>query len=74
MTENTTYIIRGGLPGRERLRILSRVMRPTTLALLQRAGVRSGMTCLDVGCGNGDVTFDMARIVGSIGRAGRNRY
>jgi ubiquinone/menaquinone biosynthesis C-methylase UbiE len=32
------------------------------------------MTCLDVGCGNGDVTFDMARIVGSIGRAGRNRY
>ena len=68
MTENT-YIIRGGLPGRERLRILSRVMRPTTLALLQRAGIRSGMTCLDVGCGSGDMTFDMARIAGATGRA-----
>jgi ubiquinone/menaquinone biosynthesis C-methylase UbiE len=69
VTENTTYIIRGGLPGRERLRILSRVMRPTTFALLQRVGIRSGMACLDVGCGSGDVTFDMARIGGATGRA-----
>jgi ubiquinone/menaquinone biosynthesis C-methylase UbiE len=44
-------------------------MRPTTLALLQRVGIRSGMACLDVGCGSGDVTFDMARIVGATGRA-----
>jgi ubiquinone/menaquinone biosynthesis C-methylase UbiE len=69
MTKSTTYIIRGGLPGRERLRILSRIMRPTTLALLQRAGIGLEMTCLDVGCGSGDVTLDMARIVGAAGRA-----
>jgi ubiquinone/menaquinone biosynthesis C-methylase UbiE len=68
MAQDTSYIIRGGIPGRERLRILSRVMQPTTLALLQRAGVRSGMVCLDVGCGSGDLSFDMAHIVGAGGK------
>jgi SAM-dependent methyltransferase len=62
------YPIRGGLPGRERLRILSRVMRPSTNALLTRAGLRRGMTCLDAGCGGGDVAFDMARTVGVRGK------
>jgi ubiquinone/menaquinone biosynthesis C-methylase UbiE len=62
------YIIRGGVEGRERLRILSRVMQDTTLDLLKRAGLKSGMSCLEVACGGGDVAFDMARIVGSSGR------
>ena len=62
------YIIRGGIEGRERLRILSRVMRPTTLALFEAVGVRPGMTCLDVGCGGGDVSVDLARLVGPAGR------
>jgi ubiquinone/menaquinone biosynthesis C-methylase UbiE len=61
------YLIRGGLQGRERLRVLGRVMRPTTLQLLDRAGVAAGMRCLDVGCGGGDVTFDLASIVGLTG-------
>jgi SAM-dependent methyltransferase len=63
----THYIIRGGLEGRERLRLLARVMRPTTLGLLDRIGLRPGMRCLDVGCGGGDVTFELARIVGPEG-------
>lgn len=62
------YIIRGGLEGRERLRALARVMQPTTHGLLQRAGIRSGMACLEIGCGGGDVAFDMARMVGPEGR------
>lgn len=62
------YIIRGGIEGRERLRILSRVMQPSTLALLQRAGVQRGMSCLEVGCGGGDLACDMARLVGPEGR------
>jgi ubiquinone/menaquinone biosynthesis C-methylase UbiE len=65
--EKSRYIIRGGIEGRERLRIISRVMRPTTLALLERAGLRLGLTCLEVACGGGDVAFDMARIVGAGG-------
>ena len=63
------YVIRGGLEGRERLRILSRVMRPTTRNLLERVGLRAEMACLDVGCGGGDATCEMARIVGPRGRA-----
>lgn len=63
------YLIRGGIEGRERLRVLGRVMRPTTLLLLERAGVAAGMRCLDVGCGGGDVTFDLASLVGLTGTA-----
>ncbi len=62
------YLIRGGLAGRERLRVLGRVMRPTTLPLLERAGVSAGLRCLDVGCGGGDVTFELASLVGPTGR------
>ncbi len=38
------YLIRGGIEGRERLRVLGRVMRPDTLPLLERAG-RRGPGC-----------------------------
>lgn len=62
------YTIRGGVPGRDRLRVLARTMWPTTANLLRWAGVGSGMTCLDAGCGGGDVTFELARLVGPGGR------
>ena len=62
------YIIRGGFEGRERLRVLSRVMQPSTLNLFHRVGVRPGMECLDVGSGGGDVAFDLARLVAPGGR------
>lgn len=50
------------------MRILARVMRPTSLALLKRAGLSTGMSVLEVGCGGGDLAFDIARIVGPAGR------
>lgn len=62
------YVIRGGVQGRERLRMLSRVMRPTTLSLLRRAGIPRGASCLDVGCGGGDVSVELAKRVGPDGR------
>ncbi len=61
------YLIRGGVEGRERMRVVARVLRPTTLPLLERAGVGAGMSCLDVGCGAGEVTFDLAALVGPTG-------
>jgi SAM-dependent methyltransferase len=67
LTEQHHYLIRGGIEGRERLRVLARVMRPGTLALLERAGITNGQRCLDVGCGGGDVTFDLASLVGVTG-------
>jgi SAM-dependent methyltransferase len=56
------YVIRGGLAGRERLRVLARVTWPTTSALLERVGVAASSRCLDMGCGGGDVTVALARL------------
>ena len=57
----THYVIRGGAAGRERLRVLSRVMRPTTMALFDRLEVQGGLHCLDVGCQR---AFHLSRIAG----------
>jgi len=61
------YVLRGGRAGAERLRLLNRVKWPTTEPLLEAAGLRAGMSCLDVGCGGGDVTLKMAALVGTEG-------
>jgi ubiquinone/menaquinone biosynthesis C-methylase UbiE len=68
MSDLQHYVIRGGIEGRERLKVVSRVMHQTTSLLLERAGVGKGMHCLDVGCGSGDVTLELARRVGTGGR------
>ena len=58
----TSYVIRGGERGKARLGVISAVLGPSTLGLLDRAGIAPGMTCLDLGCGGGDVTVGMARV------------
>jgi SAM-dependent methyltransferase len=62
------YVIRGGVEGRERLRRIANVLRPTTLALFDRVGTPPDATCLDVGCGGGDVTLDLAQVIAPRGR------
>src|SRR5262245_912750 len=61
------YVISGGKEGKERLKLLSQVLLPTTSQLLKTAGISEGMKCLDVGCGGGDVTLLMAGLVGPQG-------
>jgi ubiquinone/menaquinone biosynthesis C-methylase UbiE len=63
----TGYVICGGEAGKARLRIIAHALWPATLDLLHRAGIKSGMACLDVGCGGGDVTLEMARLIGPSG-------
>lgn len=69
MAGSQQYAIRGGIPGRERLRILARVMQASTNAFLDRLDVRNGFMCLDVGCGGGDVTTELARRAAPRGKA-----
>ncbi len=68
MNTTDSYIIRGGAEGKKRLEVLARVMWPTTARLLTEAGLAPGMTCLDLGCGGGDVTLQLARLVGPRGQ------
>jgi 2-polyprenyl-3-methyl-5-hydroxy-6-metoxy-1,4-benzoquinol methylase len=63
------YAIEGGEEGKRRLNLLAEIMQTTTRRLLSAAGLRAGDRCLDVGCGGGHVTLDMARIVGPGGTA-----
>jgi ubiquinone/menaquinone biosynthesis C-methylase UbiE len=44
--------------------VLSRVLWPTTAELLARVGVPPGASCLDVGCGGGDVTVKLRALTG----------
>src|SRR5215211_3318603 len=61
------YVLRGGRAGAERLRLLNQVKWPTTQPLLRAADLQAAMSCLDVGCGSGDVTLKMAALVGTEG-------
>jgi 2-polyprenyl-3-methyl-5-hydroxy-6-metoxy-1,4-benzoquinol methylase len=63
MPKKERYVLRGGKEGYDRLQVLARARWPDTLALFQRAGLAAGMRCLDVGCGGGAVTVELARLV-----------
>ena len=63
------YTIVGGLTDAQRLARQAHVMAGATHAFLSRVGLRAGWTCLDVGCGEGEVTIAMARAAGPSGRA-----
>lgn len=62
-----TYVLEGGRSGRERLRLLAGTMRPLTLTFLDSLQLRTGLHCLDAGCGGGDVSRLLAERVGVSG-------
>lgn len=61
------YAIDGGLAGKSRLDVLAEVMWPTSAALLAAAGVPVGTRCLDLGCGGGHISVELAGLVGPTG-------
>ncbi|MBW8879624.1 MAG: methyltransferase domain-containing protein [Acidobacteria bacterium] len=52
----------------QRLRSQARVWEPVTRRLLGRLELRAGMSCLDVGCGPGEVMRVLGEIAGPTGR------
>jgi ubiquinone/menaquinone biosynthesis C-methylase UbiE len=67
--ETPGYTIEGGRADADRLARQARVMAEATGAFLSRLGVRAGWACLDVGCGDGQVTLALARAVAPSGRS-----
>jgi ubiquinone/menaquinone biosynthesis C-methylase UbiE len=63
------YTIAGGLTDAQRLARQAHVMAEATESFLLRVGLASGWACLDVGCGDGQVTIMMARVASPSGRA-----
>src|SRR5437588_4775692 len=51
----------------ERLTAQARLYEPFTMQFFRDAGIQPGMRVLDVGCGSGDVSFLVARMVGPAG-------
>jgi ubiquinone/menaquinone biosynthesis C-methylase UbiE len=51
-----------------RLEIQANLFEPLTKQTLLNAGLKTGMSCIDIGCGSGSVTRLMAKIVGESGR------
>jgi ubiquinone/menaquinone biosynthesis C-methylase UbiE len=67
--DQRAYTIKGGRTDADRLARQARVMASATASFLSRVGVKAGWSCLDVGCGDGQVTVQLARTVGPGGRA-----
>jgi len=52
----------------DRLGLQHRIWRPTTLECWRRAGIAIGSRVIDIGCGPGYATFDLAELVGRTGQ------
>jgi ubiquinone/menaquinone biosynthesis C-methylase UbiE len=50
-----------------RLEIQANLFEPLTKQTLLNAGLKKGMSCIDIGCGSGSVTRLMAKMVGETG-------
>ncbi len=61
------YILGSAKNELERLKLQSLIFEQETLRTLKLAGIKSGMHCVDIGCGIGDASFLMAKLVGQNG-------
>lgn len=64
---NNDYVMGHDDRERRRLMLQASILNPVTEHLLQRAGIATGMHVLDIGCGVGDVSLLVSRLVGARG-------
>lgn len=68
MSQDNDYVLGTGLDELERLGLQHRIWRRVVLDGLQRWGLTSGKSIIDIGAGPGYVTMDLADIVGKTGQ------
>src|SRR5437879_2295690 len=64
---NARYTIDGGLAGKEPLDVLARACAAGTSRLFDAVGVEAGARCVDVGCGGGHMSKELAQRAGTRG-------
>jgi ubiquinone/menaquinone biosynthesis C-methylase UbiE len=62
------YVLGNSVQEQERLKLQGRFLEKWTERFLLSAGLKPGMSVLDLGCGMGDVSLLAARLVGTTGR------
>lgn len=67
MSSKSSYILGHSENEVQRLITQADLYRPLTERILREAGIAEGMRVLDLGCGGGDVSFLIARLVGNTG-------
>ena len=65
--KSRSYIIHGGHEGADRLKVLANATWLTTESFLIEAGIQTGAHCLDVGCGNGEISSRILSLIGTSG-------
>lgn len=68
MQATTSYILKTGNAGKERLAILNELMAPYSTQLLMRAGLVANKKVLEIGCGSGNMTSWIAKQIGPGGQ------
>lgn len=68
MKENTHYSLSTGEQGKERLGILNKLCNPNSVEFLKQSGIKPGMCVLDIGCGTGLMSCELAKLVGKTGK------
>lgn len=61
------YILGSSNKEFKRLELQSQIFEQESMQTLKLAGIKPGMRCADIGCGTGDVTFMMAKLIGKRG-------
>jgi ubiquinone/menaquinone biosynthesis C-methylase UbiE len=67
MSAQSGYVLGHTDRERRRLSIQAAVINPVTETFLRRAGISAGMRVLELGCGVGEVTLMVARLIGPHG-------
>lgn len=67
MDRSDNYLLQTGKKGKERLEILNDLFNPGFFSFLEHAGLKKGMRVLDIGCGTGILSCEIAKRVGPTG-------